>query len=152
MDLAMVAIFIGVAYVSTLARRNMALFAMAGTPAFAAALAVLASQVPDAGRRALGWLGQAVAVALVPIVAGFGWWVASNGFYRSNDEMHEFGLGVFDVRFPIRASQFVKDQRLPGPMFNDMSNGGYLTWDEPIAGGVTSTAARSTTPRSSTRT
>jgi hypothetical protein len=72
----------------------------------------------------------------VPVVLGFSWWVASNGFYRSNDEMHEFGLGIFDVRFPIRASQFVKDQRLPGPAFNDMSNGGYMTWDEPIPGGV----------------
>jgi len=136
MDLAMVAIFIGVAYLSLQARRNMALFAMAGTPAFAAALSILASQVPEVGRRALGWLGQAVAVALVPIVLGFSWYVASNRFYRSNDEMHEFGLGVFDVRFPIRASQFVKDQRLPGPMFNDLSNGGYLTWDAPIDGGV----------------
>ena len=135
-DLAMVAVFVGVAYLSTLARRNMALFAMAGTPGFAAALNVLASQVPDAGRRALRTLGQAVAVALMPVVVGFGWWIASNGFYRSNDEMHEFGLGVFDVRFPIRASAFVKAQGLPGPMFNDLSNGGYLTWDEPIAGGV----------------
>jgi hypothetical protein len=62
--------------------------------------------------------------------------VASNGFYRANDEMHEFGLGTFDVRFPIRASAFAKAQRLPGPVFNDLSNGGYMTWDEPIAGGV----------------
>jgi hypothetical protein len=136
MDLAMVAVFIGVAYLSLQARRNMALFAMAGMPAFAAALSLLASQFPEGARRGLGWLGQAVAVALVPIVAGFSWWVASNGFYRSNDEMHEFGLGVFDVRFPVRASRFVKDQRLPGPVFNDMSNGGYMTWDEPVAGGV----------------
>ena len=136
MDLAMVAVFIGIAYLSTLARRNMALFAMAGTPCFAAALGILASQVSEAGRRALQLAGQAVAVAIVPVVAGFGWWVTSNGFYRANDEMHEFGLGVFDVRFPIRASAFVKAQRLPGPMFNDVANGGYLTWDEPIPGGV----------------
>ena len=135
-DLAMVAVFVGMAYLSTLARRNMALFAMAGTPGFAAALAVLASQVPDTARNALRMVGQAVAVALVPIVAGFGWWVASNGFYRANDEMHEFGLGTFDVRFPIRASAFAKAQRLPGPVFNDLSNGGYMTWDEPIPGGV----------------
>jgi hypothetical protein len=135
-DLAMVAVFIGVAYLSMQARRNMALFAMAGTPAFAAALSILASQFPEGARRGLGWVGQAVAVALVPVVLGFSWYVASNGFYRSNDEMHEFGLGVFDVRFPIRASQFAKDQRLPGPVFNDLSNGGYMTWDEPIPGGV----------------
>jgi hypothetical protein len=135
-DLAMVAVFIGVAYLSMQARRNMALFAMAGVPAFAAALSVLASQFPEGARRGFGWLGQAVAVALVPIVAGFGWYVASNKFYRANDEMHEFGLGVFDVRFPIRAVQFVRDQKLPGPMFNDLSNGGYLTWDPPVDGGV----------------
>jgi hypothetical protein len=135
-DLAMVAVFIGVAYLSMQARRNMALFAMAGIPAFAAALSILTSQLPEGARRGFGGLGQAVAVALVPVVLGFSWWVASNGFYRSNDEMHEFGLGIVDVRFPIRASQFVKDQRLPGPAFNDMSNGGYMTWDEPIPGGV----------------
>jgi hypothetical protein len=50
--------------------------------------------------------------------------------------MHEFGLGTFDVRFPVRASAFAKAQRLPGPVFNDLSNGGYMTWDEPIPGGV----------------
>ena len=135
-DLAMVAVFIGMAYLSTLARRNMALFAMAGTPCFAAALAVLASQVADTGRHGLRLAGQAVAAALVPVVAVLGWWIASNGFYRANDEMHEFGLGTFDVRFPLRASAFVRAQGLPGPMFNDLSNGGYLTWDQPIGGGV----------------
>ena len=32
--------------------------------------------------------------------------------------------------------RFVKEQKLPGPLFNDFTNGGYFTWAEPIPGGV----------------
>jgi hypothetical protein len=60
----------------------------------------------------------------------------TNGFYRWNDDMHEFGLGIFPVRSPIRAAQFVKAQNLPTPWFNDLSTGGYFAWDAPLPGGV----------------
>jgi tetratricopeptide (TPR) repeat protein len=43
---------------------------------------------------------------------------------------------VFDVNFPIRAVAFAKEVRVPGTVYNDMTAGGYLTWDAPAAGGV----------------
>ena len=46
-------------------------------------------------------------------------------------ETHEFGLGVFECNFPTRATQFFREQKLPGPYYNDMNSGGYLTWDDP---------------------
>jgi hypothetical protein len=136
LDLADVAVFVGVAYLSVLARRNIALFALAGMPCVASALAVLVDRVPEAARRWLRALESATAATTVPAALALGWWIASNGFYRWNDDMHEFGLGVFPVRAPIRAAAFVRAQGLPGPWFNDLSTGGYFAWDPPIAGGV----------------
>ena len=82
------------------------------------------------------YLERALAVALAPAILAAGWFVASNGFYKWNHELHECGLGVLDVMFPIRAAEFVKAQKLPTPLFNDFTNGGYLTWAEPLPGGV----------------
>lgn len=136
LDLADVAVFVGVAYLSVLARRNTALFALAGAPCVARALAVLASRLPEAAGHAARAVERALGVVLASGAAVAVWWVVSNGFYRWNDDMHEFGLGVFPVRAPIRAAAFVRAQGLPGPWFNDLSTGGYFTWDPPIDGGV----------------
>jgi hypothetical protein len=43
---------------------------------------------------------------------------------------------VIGMNFPIRAAAFMKAQRLPRPLFNDFTNGGYFSWAEPIPGGV----------------
>jgi hypothetical protein len=51
-------------------------------------------------------------------------------------EAHEFGLGVFEPNFPTRATRFFREQKLPGPFYNDMNLGGYLTWDDPSGKGV----------------
>ena len=51
-------------------------------------------------------------------------------------ETHEFGLGVFESNFQTRATQFFREQKLPGPMYNDLTSGGYLTWDDPSGKGV----------------
>jgi hypothetical protein len=135
-DLADVAVFAGVAYLSLLARRNMALFAMGGLPCLAASLALLATRLPEVARTALPTLERGLAVVLSAALVAGGWFVASNGFYRWNGELHECGLGMLDVMFPLRAAEFVRAQALPGPLFNDFTDGGYLTWAEAIPGGV----------------
>jgi hypothetical protein len=114
----------------------MALFAMGGAPCIGACLALLAARLPDVAGAVLPALETALGAALAGILVAGGWFVASNGFYRWNAELHEFGLGTLDVMFPARAAEFVRVHALPGPLFNDFTNGGYLSWAEPIPGGV----------------
>jgi hypothetical protein len=135
-DLADIAVLVGVGYLSLLARRNIALFAMAGAPPLASCLSVLAARMRAPVSAATVLARRALAVALALALTAACWFVASNGYYRWNDELHEFGLGVLGMCFPIRAATFMKEQRLPGPLFNDFTNGGYFTWAEPIPGGV----------------
>lgn len=136
LELATVVVFVAVAYLSVLGRRNMALFAMAGLPGLASALAVLGSRLPSAGRTAAVVLQRMLASLLAPGLVAFGIWVASNGFYRWNGDLHETGLGILDLPSPVHASAFAKAEGLPGPVYNDVTAGGYLTWDAPVPGGV----------------
>ncbi len=135
-DLTDIAVLAGIAYLSLLARRNMALFAIGGTPYIAACLAVLAARFPHALKSALASMKGVLAAVLALLVLGGYWFVASNGFYKWTDDLREFGLGRLDMRFPVRAAAFMKAQGLPGPLYNDLGNGGYLSWAEPIPGGV----------------
>ncbi len=136
LDLADIAVLVGIAYLSLLARRNMALFAIGGTPSIAACLALLATRFPGALKAMLTRVQGVLAAVLILLVLGGYWFIASNGFYKLTDELREFGLGRLDMRFPIRAAAFMKAQGLPGRLYNDLGNGGYLTWAEPIPGGV----------------
>ncbi|MCK9419386.1 MAG: hypothetical protein M0R70_08430 [Nitrospirae bacterium] len=136
LDLADIVVLAGIAYLSLLARRNMALFAIGGTPAIAACLALLAARFPHALRSTLTQVKGVFAAVLIFLVLGGYWFIASNGFYKWTDDLREFGLGQLDMRFPIRAAAFMKAQGLPGRLYNDLGNGGYLTWAEPIPGGV----------------
>ena len=42
------------------------------------------------------------------------------------DETHEFGWGVLEGTFPVRAAAFVREARLPPELYNDVAAGGYL--------------------------
>jgi hypothetical protein len=137
-DPAGLAVFVGLAYLSTLARRNMAMFALGATPFVGQCLAMLGRRWSGAWlkseTRAL-WAAVMVAV-LLPAFVLAGWFVASNNFYRWDGQLHEFGAGVLEVTAPVKASAFVKGQKLLPPLFNDWTSGGYLTWDQPVEGGV----------------
>lgn len=135
-DLADIAVLAGIAYLSLLARRNMSLLAMGGAPGIAACLALLATRVPNAVKSVLNHARGVLAAVLILLALGGYWFIASNGFYKWNNDLREFGLGQLDMRFPIRAAAFMKAQGLPGHLYNDLGNGGYLSWAEPIPGGV----------------
>jgi hypothetical protein len=62
--------------------------------------------------------------------------VARNSYYRWDGTTSEFGLGVLEVNFPTRAVAFAREMGLPGKVYNDLTSGGYLTWDAPADGGV----------------
>ncbi len=135
-DVARLAIFIGLAYLSVLARRNMALFALGGAPITASALAALDAKLGATIARRLKVTTRVVAPLLVVGCAALVLAIAGNRYYRWDGTTREFGLGVFDVNFPIRAVAFAKEVRVPGKVYNDMTAGGYLTWDAPVEGGV----------------
>jgi hypothetical protein len=136
LDLADVAILLGVIYLSVLARRNIALLAIVGGPPLASCLSVVAAGMRWRASEATFLARRAAAGAFAAALIAGCWFVVTNGYYRWNDELREFGLGVFPHCFPNRAAEFMKEQKLPGPLFNDFTNGSYFTWSEPVPGGV----------------
>lgn len=136
LDVPGLAVFVGLALLSLLARRNMGIFAFGAAPFVAQCIAVVRLQLPDAARRTADHATAALALAMPAAVAVAGWFVVTNGFYRWNSELHEFGTGVLAVMFPIRATGFARAMKLPPPLFNDFTSGGYLAWERPLDTGV----------------
>jgi len=130
------ALFVSLLYVSTLARRNIALFALGAMPTVAMALAILYDAIPPRRRVAVRRLEPAFAAVLVIAGIAFTGWVATNRYYRWNGSTHAFGLGVYETNFPIRAARFAEEAHLQPRLYNDLSAGGYLTWARPVADGV----------------
>jgi hypothetical protein len=130
------ALFVSLLYVSTLARRNIALFALGAMPTVAMALAILREAIPPRRRALFRNLEPAFASALMVAGVVFVGWVATNRYYRWNGSTHAFGLGVYETNFPIHASRFAAEARLQPRLYNDLSAGGYLTWSRPVADGV----------------
>ncbi len=62
--------------------------------------------------------------------------MATNTYYWQDGTIREFGLGVLEVNFPIRAAAFSRDAGLQPRLYNDLTAGGYLTWDAAVEGGV----------------
>lgn len=48
--------------------------------------------------------------------------------FTSGSPLH-WGGSSYHRAYPMAASAFVRDQDLPGPLFNDYGTGGYLVWD-----------------------
>ena len=128
-------LFVGFAYLSVVARRNMALFALGTAPFVARSLRIVTENFPIVLRQQVRIVSKAAAVVAAPALVVLGWFVVTNGFYRLNGATQEFGAGVMDVHFPIRASAFAREARLPPRLYNDVASGGYLAWAAPIEGG-----------------
>ncbi|MFP6626174.1 MAG: hypothetical protein VCA74_03825 [Deltaproteobacteria bacterium] len=135
LGLAGLVIFAGLAWLSLLARRNIAIFAMGTAPFIVSALAFTGTGLFAAG-RVRGRVTQALSAVFLASVVLFVAAVATNQWYRLSGTTHEFGLGVLEENFPSRAVAFTRETGLPGPLYNDLSSGGYLSWDSPVPGGV----------------
>jgi len=130
------ALFLALLYVSTLARRNIALFALGGLPTVAMALGVLHAATSPRWRTSMEKLQNAIAPLFCVGCLAFTGFVATNGYYRWNSSAHGFGAGVFEVNFPVHAAEFAREAKASGKLYNDLSAGGYLTWAEAVPGGV----------------
>jgi hypothetical protein len=122
--------FAGLAAVSIAARRNIALFALGSAPFIAHCIGTLVARARSG--RWVPIVSAATAVAAVLLAAA----VATGAFYRYDNQPQEFGAGVIEGTFPIRAAAFARAAALPRAMYNDMGAGGYLAWDDPIGDGV----------------
>jgi hypothetical protein len=135
-DLGAIAFFVGLAVLSMVARRNAALFALGASPLIARSLSTIVSRFPEAWRAALRKAelsGVTLAVTAAVALSGL---VTTGWFYRWDNQPREFGGGVQEGAFPVRAAAFVREAKLPGKLYNDVAAGGYLTWDDPIGDGV----------------
>jgi hypothetical protein len=126
----------GLAFLSLLARRNMAFFAMGAAPLLGQCLVSLEPSLSRRLRSAAGLVLRAVKRCVPPALIAAGWFVASNGFYRWSHGTHEFGFSVLEVNFPIRAIAFVREMGLPPRLYSDLTSGGYLAWDGPSDGKI----------------
>ncbi len=128
-------LFTGLAMVSAAARRNVALFAIGSAPFMARCLAIVLTARPGLRARAARHAPLVAASVTIGAVL-LGAAAVTGAFYKWTLEPQEFGGGVIEGTFPVRAAAFVRAAALPPTLYNDMLGGGYLAWDDPLGGGV----------------
>ena len=128
--------FAGLACLSFAARRNAALFAVGCAPFIARCAGSVMASVPGSVRDRARKRAPLAVAAIVGFAVIFGGSVATGAFYRWDRQPREFGTGVIEGTFPIRAAAFARDARLPSKLYNDVAAGGYLSWDNPLGDGV----------------
>jgi hypothetical protein len=131
-----IAFFAGLAALSLVARRNTAIFALGASPLIARSIATLVSRLPASTNASLKRSAPYGAAAVVLVSMFLGATVATGAFYRFDHQPREFGFGVLEGSFPIRAAAFAREAKLPPKLYNDVAAGGYLAWDDPIGDGV----------------
>ncbi|HYB98540.1 MAG TPA: tetratricopeptide repeat protein [Candidatus Limnocylindrales bacterium] len=135
-DLGWLVFFLALSYLSLLARRNIGVFAVGVAPFLASCLAILISRMPRRYSRPDTMVAKAATAVVPAAMLALSLFVATNGWYARTGETHEFGPGVFDANFPVRAVEFFRAHALPGPTYCDLTAGGYLAWDDPSGRGV----------------
>lgn len=133
-DVGMLAFAVALGWLSLLARRNVGIFAIGAVPFVGACLGILLERLP----RLLSDVRAVRAGTIATVVAALSLcaMVVTNEWYARTGETHEFGLGIIESNFQSRATAFFREQDIPGPTYNDMTAGGYLTWDDPTGKGV----------------
>jgi hypothetical protein len=115
-------------YLSLVAIRNIPLFAIAAVPFV----------IANAGSTVEEWLRvRARAERLAPCAAlvfcaGMlvwqGWRIVTERFWIDQGDTNQFGVGLAEHRFPIRATEFLRGASVAGPLFNSVRSGSYLLW------------------------
>lgn len=128
-------LFAGLAALAVGARRNVAIFAIGAAPFIGGCLEAVIAARPKWQRVVARRAPVVAAIAVIAAVA-MGVAVVTGAFYKSENAPQEFGTGVIEGAFPVRAAAFARAAKLPSRLYNDMASGGYLAWDDPIGDGV----------------
>jgi tetratricopeptide (TPR) repeat protein len=104
----------------------MALFGFGVVPLVGECSALVARELPQRLQPLWKIGARMSAAALVCVLVASAWLQVANQCWS----------GMRANNFPMRASAFVKQMRLPPRLFNDMAGGGYLAWDRPVEDGV----------------
>lgn len=117
-------------FLSTLALRNMSLFAIVATPVTIRNLYGVADFVARRRARPLAVAPALVmlqSLAFVGLSAWIGARVADDSLYDRLGYRRRFGAQVSDT-FPVEAARYLRERGLQGRLFNNPEIGGYLIW------------------------
>jgi len=141
-DLSRVLIYTAFLYLSLLARRNVAIFVLAALPFMVANLNEALSSLklgmgaklkllPGTNFRSSRLQSEFrrwTAIALILFMGWSIWNIASNKFYLKMRVPASWGFGVNELFYSRRACDFVEENGISGPIFNNLGAGGYLIW------------------------
>lgn len=119
-------------YLSLLANRNIALFAIVCMPIMAINTSEAFLRIAPFIHQKLKSLGKFSSVfffiAFLCFVGLFSYHVLSNKYYVRRGDTSRFGFGFSKLEFPQDAIAFIKENNIPGEVFNTSRFGGYLIW------------------------
>jgi hypothetical protein len=122
-EFALFAVFL---FLALTAVRNIPLFILIDVPFLAICLADWKA------KPRWGWLyGPQAPIGLTLLIILLGLRVATNAFYISDRRNDRLGLDLDGERLPVKAVQFMIQNRLDGRMLNDLNFGGWLDWQGP---------------------
>lgn len=141
-QLSRILIYTAFLYLSLLARRNIAIFVFAALPIMVTNVNEALSSVKLGKRSKLKLLPATdfrssrlqsafrrwTAIALILFMGWSIWNITSNKFYLKMRVPASWGFGVNELFYPRRACDFVEENGISGPMFNNLGAGGYLIW------------------------
>jgi tetratricopeptide (TPR) repeat protein len=135
LDLNQLFLMLGFCFMSLLARRNLALFALVALPITARNLAAAGEMISARlGKNSIPRPRALVAArvaAMVGLTLGCLWLVreiVTDRYYLRQHSRLRFGLGVSSVVYPWPMLDFLAQSPLSGPIFNNHDLGGFLIW------------------------
>ena len=109
--------------------RNLPLYALASFPVLAILLTDIFNKFRSYQHARLDLASKLSTVfkwVVVGLLVFMIFWVANNGYYKATHASKAFGFAVPGGL--ERAVDFVKENKMEGPMFNNFDIGGYLIW------------------------
>ena len=124
--------WLGFAYLSWVAVRNLLPFSLVAAPIAALNFREGFESLAPRLRERIGPGPRTAAALLAGLVlllgqAGFADYVFTNR-YAAAALLGPEGVGVDWTQYPRGAAEFIAEQKLPGPGFNTFDEGGYLIW------------------------
>jgi len=116
----------GLLYLSTLAARNVPLFALAAIPLILDNARKIAWPAAAISPRARALAARAAAGAIAAFALVSAWSLATNRAYVEENEIAEFGSGVAAETWPAGALAFAREHGVPEPLFAPLRESSFL--------------------------